>query len=448
MITNVNKRVVVLGMGVSGLSAAAYCLRKEWEVTVVDNRQEPPLLSEFKKNFENLNIVLGSFSEVDFKLFDLVVISPGLDPHSDELQTMRDSGVEVVGDIELFIREVSVPIVAITGSNGKSTVCDLLGHTLNRLGINTIVAGNIGTPVLDLLNISMPQLFVLELSSFQLETARSLRANVACVLNISPDHLDRHITMDRYAAIKFSIFDNAKIAIINVDENFVNKLDNYKSCERLISFGRSVDANWQAVLSENEYQVSNEHGVIIRESDVSIQGMHNGLNIAATIAILQGLEIAIDSQVVDAISSYRGLRHRCELVPSDDGIRWINDSKATNPGAAIAAIESFSNSTGHLLLIAGGDAKGCDLSELAAVINEKVHSVAIFGKDKYRIANELVEDKCTLVDNLDQAVELIRVNAKKGDTVLLAPACASIDMYKNYEARGEHFRNLVGGVNV
>lgn len=440
------KNIIVVGLGVSGRSAVDYCLRKNWSCTVIDTRAVPPGLNEFQQCYPEVEFIHADLTQFDFSKFDQVVLSPGISIDEPMIQEALNQGIEVVGDVELFLREIEVPVIAITGSNGKSTVCDLLGHCLNHVGIKTEVAGNIGTPVLSLLEQPQPDVYVLELSSFQLETISSLKAAVACVLNVTPDHLDRHLSMANYAAIKYRIYQGASAAVVNLNDEFNGLLPSAEFAGKVSTFG-FASGDYTVTSNASGYQVELPDNQVLDESMFLLKGHHNGLNIAAVCAVLNAFNVAIESDLIAALASYRGLPHRCELVRSNDGITWINDSKATNPGAAAAAINGFSNHGKSLFLIAGGDAKGNDLSEFIDAVKRHAKQCFVFGQDAERISEQLDNRLCESVRDLNQAVDKSRKVATPGDVVLLSPACASIDMYPNYMARGEHFKALVGGLH-
>jgi UDP-N-acetylmuramoylalanine--D-glutamate ligase len=434
--------VIVLGLGLTGASCVNYCQRKGWPVLVMDSREHPPQLSEFKSAHPEVEVVCGGFDEQLLAKAGLIIISPGIDYAHPALEAAKRNQITIVGDIELFALENKVPVIAVTGSNGKSTVCDCLGTLFNNLGIETIVAGNIGTPVLDLLQQPQPQLYVLELSSFQIETTRNLRATVASVLNISADHLDRHGSLEKYAAIKRRLYTMADSAVINLDDSLTQDPSIPESC---LSFGQNENADFQVRNEQGHFAVYHQQELLLSEVDCQLKGIHNGLNIAACLAIAKLFGVNVDEKLLDGLKGYAGLAHRCQRVASDDGIVWINDSKATNVGAARAAIQSFANHPGDLYLIAGGDAKGGDIASLAEDIEARVRYCWVYGKDAHLFVNSLPEYICQQVQDLDAAVQGVKKVAKPGDLVLFSPACASLDMYPNYKVRGEHFAQLVGG---
>ncbi len=435
-----NKLVYVLGLGITGISCVNYCLKKGWQVVVMDSRDNPGNLQSFKKQFPQVQVVCGAFDENQLLNADLVIVSPGIDFNHPALNRAKTANIEVVGDVELFARECKTPLIAITGSNGKSTVCDCMGYILNAMGIKNIVAGNIGTPVLDLLQGEQPEVFVLELSSFQIEALFSLNASVATVLNVSPDHLDRHKTVENYAQIKRRIYSMSQCAVINLDDNLSYAASNITNS---ISFGVSDNANVVVRNEQDGFVIYEQNKRLLGETETALKGSHNGLNFAACIAILKAFGLEVTDAAIELIKNYTGLAHRCQRVETHDDIIWINDSKATNVGAAQAAIRGFSTTQKALYLIAGGDAKGGDIASLKPVIDATVTHTWVFGKDAALFTSVLSEDCCTQVVDLPKAVLEAKRVAKKDDVVLFSPACASLDMYPNYQARGEHFEALV-----
>ncbi|MEE4246935.1 MAG: UDP-N-acetylmuramoyl-L-alanine--D-glutamate ligase [Kangiellaceae bacterium] len=433
-----NSPVVVIGLGLTGTSCIRYCLSKGWPVIAMDTRTNPANLAQLQSDFNNVEFISGGLDQLVLENAGLIIVSPGVDLRLPEIQRAKRT-VSVVGDIELFAHEVKVPIVAITGSNGKSTVCDWLGYICQKSGVETKVAGNIGTPVLDLLSEPSPQLYILELSSFQLESLYSLNADVGCVLNISPDHLDRYDSYQDYVNTKLTIYSLSKIAVINSDESLTQDI---KSAHT-ITFGRGEQNDFRVVTDDSGFFITHRNKIIVREAEMNLTGIHNGLNAAACLAILHALAVDRSESVIQALKSYSGLSHRCQVVETNDNIIWINDSKGTNVGATITAIESIYQPNKNIYLIAGGDAKGADISQLSEIINKKIKYAWIFGKDSNLFESQL--DNCEVVADLPTAVHKASISATAGDTVLFSPACASLDMYKNYQARGNHFVDLLRG---
>ncbi len=431
--------IMVIGAGVTGTSVVAYCIKNNWPVICCDTRKTCAGEAEFKKNFPSVPLHLGDLDLSLLEQASMVIVSPGIDrelPIFTELEAMN---IPVIGDVELFVKNCRASIIAITGSNGKSTVVDGLNFVLNQIGFKSCAAGNIGLPILDLAGQSLDYV-VLELSSFQLESLSSMKAKVGCVLNLSADHLDRHKTLENYAQIKRRIYQLSKLSVYNLDDHLTYP-ENLS--DKALSFGKTQQATVYSLNEQDGFGVYYKQTKLLSETQCQLKGAHNGLNLAAMIAILEQLNIGIDESVISALSQYSGLKHRCNLVAEENNIAWINDSKATNVGAAVAAIQGFAKQYKRLLLIAGGDAKGADLSEMSDAILQNVAHTWVFGKDAKQFLNFLASNVVTHCQNLEEIVASILNFAKPGDCVLFSPACASLDMYKNYQERGEHFISLV-----
>ncbi|NVJ60785.1 MAG: UDP-N-acetylmuramoyl-L-alanine--D-glutamate ligase [Gammaproteobacteria bacterium] len=439
-----HKTVVILGAGLTGLSMLRFCLESHASVTVMDSRQAPPLLKEFEAYQHDVELIFGAFNKSLLTDADYILVSPGVDLNNvpmarDELEA------KMLSDIELFVFEATAPVVAVTGSNGKSTVCDALGFVLNTINRKTVVAGNIGVPVLDLLGKDIPEFYVLELSSFQLDLVKSLKAKVACILNVTEDHLDRHGSMAAYVNAKQKIYQGSELCVYNFNDPLTKpRLESHSSRKYSeLTFGFDQNADIRVVLSEQGFSVNSESRMYLSEAETKLKGAHNGLNIAAILAILSALELPVDQDAISAIKNYSGLAHRCQEVETNDGVLWVNDSKATNVGSAISAIQSYRPKGKTLFLIAGGDLKGADCFDFSIVVNENVDQIWAFGKDAEILTAAIDKNKVHRVSLLSEAVSGIKQSAKPGDCVLLSPACASTDMYRNYEERGSHFVQLL-----
>jgi UDP-N-acetylmuramoylalanine--D-glutamate ligase len=360
-------------------------------------------------------------------------VSPGLSLKTPEIAAAIAAGKEVIGDIELFAQVVKKPVIGITGSNGKSTVTALLGAMAKQAGIKAITAGNIGLPILDVAEQEV-DLFILELSSFQLETTHSLQLAAAAILNISEDHMDRYDSFADYVKAKQRIYKQAKLAVFN-------RGDSNTFCEKGgVSFGYDAATTGYGIVYEGGARyLSKGKQWLIAESELSLKGYHNVLNALAALALGEQAGLPLDA-MLQALRTFQGLEHRCQLVRSSEGVAWYNDSKATNVGAAIAAIKSLAQGK-NVILIAGGDGKGADFSPLKAVVDELVKELILFGKDKALI--KAVCQKSVEVDDLSAAIVRAKATAQAGDVVLLAPACASLDMFDNFQHRGDVFTQLV-----
>ena len=433
---------VVGGLGVTGQACVRFLLKHYANVKAFDTRHTVTLPDDLQQVMA-AKVTTETLDANYFEGVDTLVLSPGLSTDLEQVQLAKQCGVEVIGDIELFARlnhALPTPkrVVGITGSNGKTTVTLLVNHLLNACGIKSIEAGNVGRPALDALE-SDADVVVLELSSFQLETTSSLMLNAASILNISDDHLDRHITLENYIDAKHRIFDNALSAIVWRDGEFVAP-ENDISTITEYGLGESDDGFAVSVIDKQPYIVFNTTPVIAL-ADIKLAGTHNVLNVMAALGMCNALGIA-PQKAASYLQSFESAPHRCVEIANVNHIRFIDDSKATNVGATIAALEGLSSMLdGNIILLAGGDAKGADLQALAPYLERYVQHVFAIGKDANAFA--AVFAATTVVDSLDSAVEKACDIAKQGDIVLLSPACASIDMFKNYMHRGEVFQQAV-----
>jgi UDP-N-acetylmuramoylalanine--D-glutamate ligase len=438
-----HKKVVILGIGITGLSCARFLHLHQVTFSVNDSRDMPISPGDFKQQFADNILVLGEWDQNLIAQADVLIVSPGIDMTDPVIKAAIADDCDVIGDIELFCRLSHTPILAVTGSNGKSTVVSMLNHVGNTLGYKVQLGGNIGLPVLDQID-QMADFIVLELSSFQLETVKSMVALSSTVLNVSDDHLDRHKTIENYAAIKQSIYHNCQNAIYNRDDNTTTPDSAYSRSAKL-SFG-SDKANAKQfgiakIDGENHLMFGDRE--LITMKMMPLQGIHNALNYLAVLALGTGAGWDLEA-MMESLLTFKGLAHRCEVIESHDGICWVNDSKATNVGATLAAIEGLAPTLddNKLILIAGGDGKGADFSPLKTALTEQVEYLITLGKDGREIADlRLAEqnDKTQHVASLAEAVKLARKLASSGDMVLLSPACASLDMFANYVERGVVF---------
>jgi UDP-N-acetylmuramoylalanine--D-glutamate ligase len=423
-----------VGLGATGLSIARYLKRCEANAIFYDSRTEPPGLDELSEIWPDAELRLGNDSVP--KSVKRLVTSPGIPDSNPLLTKARKKNLEIVSDIELFARDAAKPFIAVTGSNGKSTVTTLLYHMCRADGRNVLAGGNLGEPALDLLDESEPDVYVLELSSFQLQRTQNLPAEVALLLNISPDHLDWHADEDEYRAAKYRIFRDVDAAVINrADDEAARKTEH---CGRVVSFGLDAPA-------EDQYGIREEDGekflacgetLLLSVRDLALYGIHNQLNALAALAAgdLFGLEM---SAMLQVLVEFPGLPHRMQFVARIAAVDYINDSKATNVAAAIASIESVDN---MLVLVAGGQGKGGNFSELAEAIEGKLRGAVLLGEDAEKIAHALdTVMPVHFAENMESAVHMAASCAESDDTVLLAPACASFDQYDNYMARGDAF---------
>ncbi|MBV1915203.1 MAG: UDP-N-acetylmuramoyl-L-alanine--D-glutamate ligase [Pseudomonadales bacterium] len=438
---------LVLGLGISGYSCVKYLSRIDANFTVMDSREHPPMLDQLIAEFPEVPYIVGvdlSSPYVNLDQVQTVVISPGISVDNAVVDTVIKNGGRVVGDIELFSREVTAPIVAITGSNAKTTVTTLVGEMAKEADIAVGVGGNIGTPVLDLLEQDKKQLYVLELSSFQLETTENLNAAVATILNLSDDHMDRYGGIEGYKKAKQKIFSNCLSLVINRGQpDLVPVAESNKNS---ISFGLDKPCERQlGLIKENGVQfIAYENSKLISTDDLKIEGEHNFLNAMAAIALGMLVEIPTE-KMIRCLKKFKGLPHRCEWVANIDNVQFFNDSKATNVGACIAALTGLGKSrSGKILLVAGGDGKGSDFSPLIEPVSHFVSNLFLFGRDAKQLERQLHGTTAIfMVKDLTEAVELAWQHAQPGDLVLLSPACASLDMFDNYQQRGDQFKELV-----
>jgi UDP-N-acetylmuramoylalanine--D-glutamate ligase len=435
-----NKNILVLGAGLTGMSCARFLQKHNIDFSINDSRQTPVDLETFKTEFPMVPLFTGSWNAEAISQADIILASPGVDLTISDIKTNISDDCDVMGDVELYTRLTNTPTLAVTGSNGKSTVVSLLAYLGNALGFNTQLGGNIGVPVLDVVDEKIDFL-VLELSSFQLETMTSMNAIASCILNVSDDHLDRHQTMDNYTNIKQRIYPQANVAIINRDDVSTH----LRNAAEQVSFGSDKPSEKQFGLLSVDASTFLMFGdkKLINLKELPLAGAHNALNYLAALALGQQAGWSLDA-MVDHLSGFEGLPHRCQRVETSDNIHWINDSKATNVGATVAAISGFAKlliKGQKIILIAGGDAKGADLSPLGAVVSDHVSQLYVLGKDAHKFI-ELI-DKCIHVESIEEAVHKANAQACHNDIVLLSPACASIDMFKNFVERGNAFMQAV-----
>lgn len=436
-----DRKTLIVGMGVSGLSCARFLRQQEEVFRWVDSRDEPPLLSEIEKEFAECELYTGGFETGLLDGIATLIVSPGVALAHPFVQAAVQRGIEVLGDIELFARHARAPVVAITGSNGKSTVTELLGWVMRAAGFKVAVGGNIGTAALDLLQGPQPDVYVLELSSFQLETTTSLQAKVATVLNVTDDHMDRYENMASYAASKARIFRNAECCVLNKDDAIVMSMVAAGKSKKVLFTARHPQENEFGLVDHaNNTWLALGPKRLLPCNELKILGRHNAVNALSVLALAHSLGLELEP-LLSALRDFKGLPHRCEYVAEKNGVRWINDSKATNVGAAQAAIQSM---PGPLIWIAGGDGKGADFSPLNSVIHDRVKQAILLGKDAERLQEAVQSEvSCHRAASLDEAVAFAAKQAESGDTVLLAPACSSLDMFENYIKRGEAFSACV-----
>jgi len=436
-----SSRVLVVGLGKTGYSIAQCLARHGIPFAVADTREKPPLLAEFQDNMPDVGLFLGGFQTEAFQAATHLVVSPGLPLDEPAIAAAIRRGIPVFGDLDLFACLARAPVVAITGSNGKSTVTTLVGLMAETDGKQVRVGGNLGTPMLDLLD-DAAELYILELSSFQLERSDLLEPVAATVLNISPDHMDRYPDLRAYAAAKQRIFKGEGLCVLNRDDPRVEAMaDPARRCAWFGLGATAVDYSLQPIEGE-EWLVS--HGQpLMKAKEVRIQGRHNLANALAAVALAEAVGVSRAAMIAE-LQRFPGLDHRMQWVAEIDGVAWINDSKATNVGACMAALAGLDRKA---ILIAGGDGKGADFNPLRPVVADKVRAAVLMGQDAPRLEAAL-HDVIPLarVGNMREAVKAAQGLARPGDTVLLAPACASLDQYKDYQERGRMFAEAVRGL--
>lgn len=427
------KKVVIIGLGLTGLSCVDFFLARGVTPRVVDTRLSPPGLDKLPESVERH---LGDLNESWLLEADLIVASPGIALAHPALSAAAEAGVEIVGDIELFCREAQAPIVAITGSNGKSTVTTLVGEMAKAAGVNVGVGGNIGLPALMLLD-EERELYVLELSSFQLETTSSLKATAATILNVTEDHMDRYpFGLQQYRAAKLRIYENAKVCVVNADDALTMPVRG--ADERCISFGIDVgDYHLNRQQGETWLRVNGEKVLNVKE--MKLVGQHNFTNALAALALADAAGLPRASSL-KALTTFTGLPHRFQLAFEHNKVRWINDSKATNVGSTEAALNGL-NVEGTLHLLLGGDGKSADFSPLRRYLQGDRIRLWCFGRDGAQLA-ALRPDIAQQSETMEQAMRQIAAMVQPGDMVLLSPACASLDQFKNFEQRGDIFTQL------
>ena len=429
---------LVVGLGKTGLSCVRYLARRGLDFEVVDTRAEPPGLEVLRHEFPGVVPELGPLDPERLRRASRVLLSPGVPLREAAVAAALAHGVPVFGDIELFARAARAPVAAITGSNGKSTVTTLLGEMMHDQGRDVRVGGNLGTPALDLLGDREPELYVLELSSFQLETTTSLDAAVATVLNVSPDHMDRYASVGEYAAAKARAFRGTGTMVLNRDDPWVVGMATAGRPALGFTLGRPAAGDFGLVEIRGEPWLARGEEALITESALGIRGRHNTANALATLALGHALGAAMP-EMLQTLRRFPGLPHRAQWVASADGVDWYNDSKGTNVGATVAAVQGL-RPPGQVVLIAGGDGKGADFSPLRQALPGLVRGVVLIGRDGPLIARALAGAlPVVYAPDMPGAVTEARRLAARGDAVLLSPACASFDMFRNYEARGDAF---------
>ncbi|MDC7713336.1 UDP-N-acetylmuramoyl-L-alanine--D-glutamate ligase [Vogesella sp. LYT5W] len=440
------RHVIVIGLGDTGVSAARWLLAHGAHVTIADSRDQPANAANVAAEL-GVSLRLGAFADATFADADMLMVSPGVSCRSPAIADFARRGGEVVGDVELWARAIAgsgAKVIAITGSNGKSTVTSLVGHLCEAAGLDTVVCGNIGLPVLTALAEreaagKHPDVWVVELSSFQLETTTSLCADAATVLNISEDHLDRYHDLLDYAHSKTAIFNGDGVQVLNRDDVFCRAMA--RAGRRIAWFSLREQADYALQQTDGCYRLAIAGQPVFDCADMPLQGLHNAANALAALALCEAIGLARE-QLLPALKTFRGLAHRVEFVAEFGGVMYIDDSKGTNVGATEAALNGM---TRKVVLIAGGDGKGQDFAPLAPACARIARAVVLIGRDAPAIRAALAGSGVPLTDcaTLEEATRVAAAQAQSGDVVLLSPACASLDMFKNYAHRAQVFIDSV-----
>ena len=434
------RRTVVVGLGRTGLSCARYLSARGARLAITDTRRDPPELGNLGALADSVELRLGA---LDLQLLadaGQVVVSPGVALTEPFMREARARGIEIVGDIELFARAAHAPVIAVTGTNGKSTVTTLVAEMAQAAGLKVRAGGNLGEPALNLLAGPEPDFYVLELSSFQLETTHSLAPRAAAVLNVTADHLDRYARVADYATAKARIFAHCDVAIVNLDDELVRAMP--RAGQQVIGFSLDPQrrARFSVVREGRRTSLARAGRPLLALDQMRLTGLHNAANALAALALCEAAAFPLEPQLA-VLRTFAGLPHRMQWVADIAGVRWINDSKGTNVGATLAAVGGME---GPLIVIAGGDGKNQDFTPLAAAFRGKVRTTVLIGRDAAALA-KVLEPVCGVEQaaSLEEAVRLASERAHSGDTVLLSPACASLDMFRDYTHRGAVFAAAV-----
>lgn len=436
---------LVIGIGKTGWSCVEYLTRRGEKIRVIDTREEPANLHQFKQKFPNIPLHLGNLLPEWIFNAQQIIVSPGVSTQQFLFEEAKNKGIPILGDIDLFAQNATSPVCGITGSNGKSTVTTLVHEMAKAAQISVQCGGNLGTPVLEIITSPEPELYVLELSSFQLETMHSLPLQVATILNLSPNHLDRYGTMENYQKAKQRIYQDTQFIVCNRDDpaTFPNDPDAY---DNLVTFGLSNPKSGEFGIIElrDNFLLAFGDQELLSVDEMYLKGRHNAANALAALAIGHVIGFPL-SAMISTLQTFRGLAHRCQFIGNWNDVHWFNDSKATNVTATLAAIVGLGSALkGKLVVLLGGQDKGDDFTKLLPAIHQFVRSVVVYGQDADKIktvlhGHILVEH----AKNFAEAITTAHQQALPGDAVLLSPACASYDMFRNFEHRGEMFIQLV-----
>lgn len=438
----------MLGLGASGMSMARWLNARGARVRVADSRESPPFAARLREELPKVDLHVGEFQPQSFADIDLVAISPGVPMAQPLVRAAAQRGVDIVGDVELFARTrqefPGTRVIAITGSNGKSTVTEMVGAMVRKSKIRTLVAGNIGLPILEALSEinagkrRRPDVFVLELSSFQLESTSSLDPDAAAVLNLSEDHLDRYDGMKDYAEAKSRIFFGDGVQVVNRQDDRAHAM--IRLGRKVFTFGLDepwTEGNWGLRTIDGERWLAEGRANLMMVSELKVAGLHNAANALAALALCRAIGLAYEP-LLDALYSFEGLEHRLQKIAEVRGVSFYDDSKGTNVGATVAALMGM---TAKVVLIAGGEGKSQDFSPLRDAVAKKAKAVVLIGRDADKIEEAVKASGITIVHaaSMRDAVQSAFRISQPGDAVMLSPACASFDMFRDYRHRAEVF---------
>jgi len=441
-----NNISVLIGMGLSGRSAARYLQSIDQPFVWLDTREVPPALTDIEREFPRVHLDLGDLNQETLLAAAEIIVSPGVSLATAEIAAAKAAGVPVLGDVEIFLREAKAPVIAITGSNAKSTVTSLVGEMALKAGVKAAVGGNIGVPVLDLLQVVGVELYVLELSSFQLESVEQVNAAAATVLNVSEDHMDRYDSLFHYHLAKQRVYYGAKTVVTNRQDPLT--VPPIAAGVEQLTFGMNQPdrKGFGIVKKGGEDWLAFEFKALMPCADIKMPGRHNVANALSALALGYAVDLSMDA-MLETLTEFSGLAHRCEWIAEQSGVSYFNDSKGTNVGATLAALNGLKSETSKIVLIAGGVGKGADFKPLAQAA-ETVRSIVVIGEDGDKIAS-VFEGLCKIdrAESMLQAVTMAKQAAQAGDCVLLSPACASFDMFSGFEDRGNAFVDAVAEVS-
>jgi UDP-N-acetylmuramoylalanine--D-glutamate ligase len=441
--------ILILGMGITGLSVARFLSKTNKKFILADSRQTPPLLEDFLSQFPDKNdaYFCGHLEESLLNNITKIVVSPGIDLNSNFIKLAIKKDIQIIGDMDLFFENTTKPVIGITGTNGKSTVTTLLTKMINDSGLKAVMGGNIGKAVLDCLDESI-DFYILELSSYQLDLTKNMPLEAAVVLNISQDHLERYPNFTDYINSKLSIYDNAKIKIINNDDEYIKIKDNS------IGFSLGINSEFSRVECHGSLYLLHKDEVLLNINELNILGEHNHANALATLAL--GDAIGLDKdKMLASLKEFSGLKHRLQKITQLNNIDYFNDSKATNSDAAIVAIKTLKDFYNNIVVIIGGVAKEKDYQILTKIIKKNIQSVILIGESTTFFLEQLQNIETIIASDINEAVNLATKKIKQNthqdcnqkNAILLSPACASFDMFINFEHRGDAFIKAVQAIS-